>query len=279
MKLLPKKTVLNNKYIIKQNIKKTDMSNIYIALNKKNNEKVIIKELFFKGCFRDLDGKNVIYKNKKIMKKYKKEYLKEGKILKKIKHPNIVKHIDMFEENNTIYIVLKYYEGKTYDEYIKNKKINIRKEINKNIFQILDAIHYLHKKQYLHRDIKPNNIIITKEKPILIDFGSSNHIKKSNKNITTLTHGFSPLEFYGKKTKHGAFSDIYSISATLYYLKNKKIPYPVGKRVIIDEFFNKNKSKITTLDKVIFKNLSLNYKDRAKNIKHFKKELEYSLKY
>jgi len=277
MKLvLVKNTLLKEKYMIEKKITITDISNIYLGIDKFTKKKYAIKELFLKGCFRDLDAKTVVNKNKVGFNNYKKLYLNEGKILNDISHKNIIKIKDVFEENNTVYIVTKYYEGISYDKYIQTRKTNIKKELKNNIFPILDAIEYLHKKKYLHRDIKPNNIMITKSGPVLLDFGTTKHIKYKN-DIVNITYGFSPIEFYDKNRPHGNYSDIYSIAATIYYLKKKELPVSAEKRVINDSLHYNESKKITFLDKVIYKNMDLNYKKRAKNIKDMKKELKLAI--
>ncbi|BDU50608.1 protein kinase domain-containing protein [Haliovirga abyssi] len=275
MELSLKKGIkLKDKYEVKERIAGTDISNIYLCVELKTDKMFVIKEMFVKGCFRDLDNKTVVNKNKGILEEAKESYRKEGKVLKEISHKNIVKFKEIFEENNTVYIVTKYYKGLDYERYIQARKINIKKEICKNIYPILDAIEYLHKKKYIHRDIKPNNIIITKDGPILLDFGAVSHINSKNKRIN-ISNGFSPIEFYEDDTKQGYYSDVYSIAATIYYMLNKKIPILAKNRVVEDELFlEKRKDKVELLDKIILKNMDLDYKKRAKNIKVLRKELK-----
>ena len=148
---LPKDTILKNRYlVIKELGKRSNFSIVYLVLDKKNNLKKVIKEFFpLNLCLRDLDKKTVVCKRNNLKFTYEKsknDFLNEAKIMQKLKNKNIAKCYDFFEENNTGYIVMKYYEGKTLKEKIDNEKAGELEEMLKKIFfPILDAVDYVHR--------------------------------------------------------------------------------------------------------------------------------------
>lgn len=271
--------ILKEVYEIKEMISKGKLSMVYMGYDLDKKRKCIIKEYFPEGlALRDMDRKNIVCKTPSLKKKFcdlREVFLNEGEILKDFKHKNIAKYIDHFMENNTGYIVIEYYEGKKLDEYIKENKISSMYDFLNNIFiPLINGINYVHKKNIIHRDIKPSNIIINKkEEPIIIDFGSAINYKICKKKNVFVTPGFSPLEFYSEKSTQGKYSDIYSLTATLYYCLCKKVPMNVPERIIEDNIENiKNcNSEISVLfSKIIMKNLSVNCKKRTLSLNFLK---------
>lgn len=271
--------MLKSRYEIRKTISISDLSIVYMAFDFLEGKECVIKEHYPRGkVLRDTDGRTVLFKMPSFKEKYYegvKLFLNEGVILKKVKHKNLVKCIDYFNENDTGYIVMKYYEGKTLDEYMKEEKdIFICDELKKIFIPIMNALSYTHKKGILHRDIKPKNVIINPiYGPIIIDFGAACKYKTKDKKKIFYTPGFSPLEYYSDKSRQGKYSDIYSIAATLYYYLSGKTPDKVTDRVIEDKIenigkYNKDISKSFSM--AIMKNLSVDYKKRFSSLGVFK---------
>ncbi|OCL25292.1 hypothetical protein U472_13115 [Orenia metallireducens] len=277
---LPKESILNNKYIIKRRLaERSNFSIVYMAENIENNEKVVIKEFFPKNLvLRDLDGKTIICKNsfmKESLQEKMNEFLNEAKLMKSLEDEFIAKCYEFFIENNTAYIVTKYYDGVTLDYYLEEEK-DFEQFLKKIFFPLLNTVEQIHGKQYIHRDIKPSNIIIHQNRPILIDFGSAINYKSNDKKNIFLTPGFSPIEFYSEKSKQGPYSDIYSLSALLYYFFTTNIPEESLNRIIEDNLKSidsLNQEIPDKLNNIIMKNLSLDYKRRDRVIAIFKLKL------
>ncbi len=281
---LSENTILREKYKINKILtERSNFSIVYLGINLKNNKEVVIKEYFPKNIvLRDMDKKTLLCKSSLSFDRYQKgmeAFIYEGEIMKKLKSKASAEFVDSFSENGTHYVVMKYHKGEDLEEHIKNQRIKSHDFFIKNvIFPLLDTIHFMHKVGYIHRDIKPSNIIMEEgEKPILIDFGSSVDIKKKEEKKIMITPGFSPIEFYSEKTVQCKASDVYSISAMLYYYFVGHIPVDATNRIIEDDILRPseiNKSIPKNLEKFIMKNLSMDMKNRDKDIKSFKKNLK-----
>ena len=134
----------------------------------------------------DLEIKeNTSEEDKNLKKLLEKNAYNEIEILKKMNHPNIIKYYKYFKEKNKIYIIMEYFDNGDLKDYIEvlselKKKNMIKKdEIWYIFYQCMSGLTYLHKTNVIHRDIKPDNIFMNKNKIIKIgDFGISTQIKK-----------------------------------------------------------------------------------------------------
>ena len=201
----------------------------YQCLDTKLNRPVALKEFFPQGCLRE--GTTVISAGRWNDSNYndaKQKFLQEGQNLGRFNHPGIVKVFNYFEENNTAYIVMEYLKGKTLRQFLKWRGGKLQaKEALYFIEKVGKALEVLHQSQFLHRDIKPDNIIIAEDgRIILIDFGAGRNMQnQSTDNFTAmLTPGYAPLEQYGQALPYGTFTDIYALGATLYRLLTGKVP-------------------------------------------------------
>ena len=147
-----------------------------------------------------------------------KNFINEARTLSKFSHPNIVKIYTVFEENNTAYMVMEFEQGKTMREILKNRKIMEETRLLNILTPLIGAINYLHNAKYIHRDIKPDNILIRDSgDPVLIDFGAARQTLVDKALTTIVTPGYAPIEQYqSDQNQQGAWTDIYSLSATLY---------------------------------------------------------------
>jgi len=145
-------------------------------------------------------------------------FISEARTLSKFEHPNIVRVYSVFEDNNTAYMVMAMERGKTLQELLKDKKTLEESIILKILYPLVGAINYLHEKEYIHRDIKPDNILIRHTgDPVLIDFGAARQAI-ANKALTSIVSpGYAPIEQYQKSgDQQGSWTDIYALGATLY---------------------------------------------------------------
>lgn len=276
---LPINSVLKDTYKIKKVIATSKLSFVYIVENINEGNQLIIKEFFPNDiALRDLDNKTLVNRVPSTKQKFedlKAIFLNEAFIMQQINHQNIVKYMHHFEENESIYIVMEYYEGTLLDQYLKDFPINDREHLYTSIFlPLIGALSYLHKKGILHRDIKPSNIIVdSKGNPYLLDFGSAIFNKTAGNHQIFTSPGYSPLEQYSNKSEQGVYTDIYSLAATFYYSLTNIIPMDSSQRIIEDKIENVRKynEKVSVvLSRIIMWGLAVHAKKRCSSLKIMK---------
>ena len=142
--------------------------------------------------------------------------MSEAQTLAKFKHPNIVRVLTVFPENNTAYMVMEYEKGQAMHELLKEKKTLSESELTDILLPILDGLEQVHSAGFIHRDMKPPNIFIRADgSPVLLDFGS---LGEKTRTLTSMVSpGFAPFEQYTSKSdKQGPWTDNYGLAVTLY---------------------------------------------------------------
>ena len=167
-------------------------------------------------------------------------FIEEAQTLAKFSHPNIVRVYRYFKANNTAYMVLHFEEGQSLKSWLKGLgRAPRQKELDAIIAPLLEALELIHKQDFLHRDIAPDNIIIRKDgSPVLIDFGSARgEIAAHSKTVSALVKpGYSPYEQYAETSRQqGPWTDIYALGATLYHAVTGKRPADSPSRMVKDE--------------------------------------------
>ncbi|MGE3065550.1 MAG: WD40 repeat domain-containing serine/threonine protein kinase [Hyphomicrobiaceae bacterium] len=167
-------------------------------------------------------------------------FIEEAQTLARFDHPNIVRVYRYFRANNTGYMVLHFEEGASFKQWLKGLKRAPRQaELDPIVSALLDALEVIHKGDFLHRDIAPDNIIIRKDgSPVLIDFGSARgEIASHSKTVSALVKpGYSPYEQYASTSSaQGPWTDIYALAATLYHAVTGKRPADAPSRMVNDD--------------------------------------------
>jgi serine/threonine protein kinase len=227
--LLSSGHLLYNRYTIQQTLGQGGFGITYLAIDQKLEQEVCIKELFISG--NSTRGANMTVQSQGhssfSFQEFVDRFIQEARQLVKFQHPNIVRVIDIFEENDTAYMVMEYVKGETLKQQIQQKGILAEKEAMQLISQLMEAVESVHSKGMLHRDIKPDNILISKEgRVVLIDFGSAREFAegKTTHQTAMITPGYAPPEQYSERAKRGPFTDIYALGATLYNLLTGEKP-------------------------------------------------------
>lgn len=167
-------------------------------------------------------------------------FVQEGRSLAKCAHPGVVLVADVFEANNTAYLVLDYVQGQSFKNWIGTLgRRPTQQDVDAILAPLLEALEYVHSQGMLHRDIAPDNIIIRDNgQPCLIDFGSARQAvaQRSEMMSAIVKLGFSPIEQYAQSGRaQGPWSDIYALSASLYWAISGKMPPEATERQVEDD--------------------------------------------
>lgn len=231
-------TLQNGKYVIDGICGQGGFGITYKGLQRDLGVTVAIKEFFVSElCFRDTESNNVCITSPSkvhLVENLRKKFHKEANGLFKLRHKNIVRTIDFFKENDTIYYVMDYINGPSLNKFLKQCPNGVMQEDKAlDLFlQLCDALSYIHKKKMLHLDIKPDNILIDEAglNAYLIDFGLSKQYDEINgentSEIVGRTAGYSPIEQYENKIQHfEPATDIYALGATYYKMVTGRTPF------------------------------------------------------
>lgn len=169
-----------------------------------------------------------------------KSFINEARLLAQFDHPSLVKVYRFWEQNRTAYMVMRYYDGQTLKDIVRERPDIVTEAWLKFIFkQILEALDTLYKAKVLHRDVSPDNIIVQKNgDAVLLDFGSARQIiGDMTQGLTViLKPGYAPVEQYSDDATmaQGPWTDIYALAAVMYFAIAKNPPVTSVARMIKD---------------------------------------------
>ena len=210
--MLNKGTVLTERYEIIEKIGSGGMADVYRAMDHKLNRYVAIKVL--KREFRE---------DKQFVAKFK----QEARAVAGLSHPNIVNVYDVGNEGTVQFIVLELVEGITLKKYIEKKGHLPYKEAVSIAIQVANGIEAAHEHHIVHRDIKPQNIIISREGKVKVtDFGIA---KAATSTATVSTSAMGSVHYMSPEQARGGYSDersdIYSFGITLFEMLTGQVPF------------------------------------------------------
>ena len=208
-------------------------------------------------------------------------FFEEGRSLAGIRHPNVVKVLNFFRANDTVYMVMKYEQGKTLQKHITSLEEPMRETFLRSVFiQLLNGLREVHAHKILHLDIKPSNIYIRADgSPVLIDFGAARQALTEDLLVASpmYTPGFAAPEQYNQRDRLGPWTDIYSVGATLYACIVKGPPPPANERMDRDKLQPVGKTHAGLYSKglleMVDSMLKLNYTERPQSVFSVQKRL------
>lgn len=239
---------------------------------------VAIKEFFMKDTCEREEGTGKItvpsQGSRAVVELYCKKFVKEAKNLAQMNHPHIVKVVDVFEENNTVYYVMQYLNGGSLSDYVKQHGALDEAIAIKYIQQIGSALEYMHQKHICHYDVKPSNILLDdKGSAMLIDFGiSKGYTEEGYQTSSTpvgISAGYAPLEQYQQNLQDfSPATDVYGLAATLFYLLTGKNP-PEASIVLNEGIGDKPIGISDTVWHAIEQGMNPRKKDRVQTVKNY----------
>ena len=168
-----------------------------------------------------------------------KSFLNEARLLARFDHPSLVKVYRFWEENNTAYMVMPYYEGPTLKKVLADLgHAPDEAALRTWLRPLLDALEVMHAEHCFHRDIAPDNILLTPSGPLLLDFGAARRVIGDMTHALTvvLKPGFAPIEQYGESSAmtQGAWTDLYALASVVYAAVTGHAPVSSVERLMDD---------------------------------------------
>lgn len=220
--------ILNDRYLVLALLGKGGMGAVYRAEDSSLKRVVAIKE-------RIPDPNSPA----QTMQHAREQFRREAQALAQLAHPNLPRIFDYFSYDGNEYIVMELVEGTNLAEFAQSRGPLPEALVLHWARQILDALVFLHSRNIIHRDIKPNNLILTPDEQIvLVDFGLVKLYDPNSQNTSTTLRGvgtpeYSPLEQYAREVgRTDPRTDVYGLGATLYRLLAGKSPPDVHARLL-----------------------------------------------
>lgn len=196
----------------------------YIGLDESLERRVAIKEYFPSALSTRIPGKTAISvftgEKQQIFNHGKERFAEEARLLMRFTgEEGIVSVYDVFETNETVYMVMEYVEGFTLKQRFEQSGPIPEEELLNFMIPVLLSLKFVHNAGFAHRDISPDNIICQPDGTVkLVDFGSARYsVMSESRSLSVIVkQGFSPVEQYQSHGNQGPWTDIYAIGATMY---------------------------------------------------------------
>lgn len=164
-------------------------------------------------------------------------FFEEGRALARIVHPNVVRVLNFFRANDTVYMVMAYESGQSLQEHIARAAAKGSRPGERFVRQVFhgvcNGLREVHANKLLHLDLKPANIYLrTDGSPLLLDFGAARQTLHSDAPMLApmYTPGFAAPDLYARGTSLGPWTDIYSLGASMLACMTGSTPQPVDAR-------------------------------------------------
>jgi serine/threonine protein kinase len=216
---------------------------VYLAWDHSLQRKVAIKEYMPASMAARVNGSSaIVVKSERHLDTFRaglKSFVNEARLLARFDHPSLVKVYRFWEENGTAYMVMPYYEGPTLKAALAALgRPPSEAELRAWLQPLLDALAVMHAAQCFHRDIAPDNILLTPRGPLLLDFGAARRVIGDMTHAITvvLKPGYAPIEQYGDVATmtQGAWTDLYALASVVYFAIVGRTPTSSVERLMDD---------------------------------------------
>lgn len=262
---------INDRYLVIRAIGEGGMANVYLA-----HDTILDRDVAIKVLRGDLSD------DEKFVRRFQREAISASSL----SHPNIVEMYDVGEDNGRYFIVMEYVPGKTLKSLIKRRGALTIPEVLDIMMQLTSAIAHAHASYIIHRDIKPQNVLILDDGMVKItDFGiamalNSNELTQTN-SVMGSVHYLPPEQANGSGST--IKSDIYSLGIMMYELLTGKLPFK-GENAVeiaikqmkepIPSVCKKNPEIPQSIENIILKACAKNPKNRYENVLEMREDLE-----
>ncbi|TFG70183.1 MAG: serine/threonine protein kinase [Anaerolineales bacterium] len=225
--------IIQNRYRIVKPLGEGGMGAVYRAWDLRLKVPVALKEM------RPQPGLGT-----ELLEGFRLQFQQEASVLARLIHPNLVRVTDYFEETELVFLVMDFVSGENLADIINREGAQSEPRVLGWAHQLLSALAYCHSQGVIHRDIKPQNIILKEDGSItLVDFGLVKLWDPNDPRTKTVMRGlgtpeYAPPEQYGASTDHtGPPSDLYSLGATLYHALSGQSPPTATERMAMPDQF------------------------------------------
>ncbi|MBU0702989.1 MAG: serine/threonine protein kinase [Chloroflexi bacterium] len=265
MSLIPEQMV-HNRYRVVTLLSKGGMGAVYEVLDTTLGVRYALKEMVpYPGT------------SAAVLPQLREQFLQEARVLAELRHPNLPRVTDHFEEEGSVYLVMDYVYGKRLDEIVTQQGRLAEDEVLGWARQLMEALIYCHEHGVIHRDIKPQNVVITSlGRVTLVDFGLAKLLDPNAPHTRTVVRGlgtpeYAPPEQYdAKKGSTDVRTDIYSLGASLYHALTGGPPPTVTERVVDPECLvplNQHRDDVSkATEQVIVKAMALRPSQRFQSV-------------
>ena len=278
---LPPRTILKGQYLVGCALGEGGFGITYIGWDLFLHMPVAIKEYFPSGVVIRDQGQCTVSvfagKDEQSFLKGRESFFREAqKVARFDNNPGVVSVKNCFIENGTAYIIMEYISGINLGVYASKRGGKLGFEETLRLLETpIRTLNALHGASTYHRDISPENLMLSKTGTVkLIDFGSAMESDSEKKTrVLMVRSGYSPVEMYSTNGKDGSYSDVYSMAATIYKLITGVTPPAATERLDADPLVRPTmlgvKDITTTQENALMRGLTVQQKDRYQTMAEF----------
>ena len=200
----------------------------------------VLKEYFLVGFAARGDNLRVVASSPENRKTYAwglARFIEEARTVHRFRHSNVVRVHRFVEAHGTAYIVMEYVEGDSLAAILESRGPLSAAEWRPWLDRLLDGLEHVHGQRYLHRDIKPGNIVVraADSEPVLIDFGAARVDARERTHTRVLTPEYAPIQQHSSQARQGPWTDIYALAAVSYRVLTGEAPPSAPERMLDDQ--------------------------------------------
>ncbi|MFT3956002.1 MAG: serine/threonine-protein kinase [Piscinibacter sp.] len=214
---------------------------VYLAQDHSLERQVALKEYMPSSLAVRGEGAQITLRTEAYADTYAaglRSFVNEARLLARFDHPSLLKVYRFWEDNGTAYMVMPYLQGATLRDTRRAMDRSPDEAWLRGVLgAVLDALEHLHQEGVFHRDIAPDNILLSRDgAPILLDFGAARQVISNHTQAFTaiLKPSYAPIEQYAEMSamRQGPWTDLYALGAVMHFLLNGKPPLPSTARAV-----------------------------------------------